>query len=206
MFAGMGLRTQWYDENISIAALWGPCTRPNEKYFVDLYTEENWSFMLDNGIWVFAGPNWDRDKAIIEASGPQALVDGIPTAEGLPNNPLQAVAAYGQTAFSRRFQMYTDDWFSYIAANGTYPKTDEIDYGRAQNMQVAMYIGLFDDTCPLTYTMDSIAEMGPRVVAHTVVAPWEGHVPWAFSAEPWLVKDMEATLLLNQDEATEFLQ
>ena len=36
-YAGMGIIPDWYDENVSMVALLGPCTSPNTKYFVDLY-------------------------------------------------------------------------------------------------------------------------------------------------------------------------
>lgn len=74
----------------------------------------------------------------------------VPTAEGLYNVPTAAVAAYGQTSLSNRFQEYTPDWFDYINEHGEYPKTKEMDFGLVQEMKVAMYIGLFDNTCPLT--------------------------------------------------------
>ena len=66
---------------------------------------------------------------------------------GLKNNPIQAVAAYAQTAFSERFQTYTKDWFKYVDENDTYPKTELMDFGLVKKMQIAMYIGLFDNTC-----------------------------------------------------------
>lgn len=69
-FAGMGIIPDWYDKNISVAALMGPCTCPNEKYFSDVYTEEIWSFLIENEIWAMAGPNWARHRAIIMESGP----------------------------------------------------------------------------------------------------------------------------------------
>lgn len=87
-FAGLGLIPEWYDENISISALMGPCTSPNQKYFVDMYTEENWKFLEDNGIYVIAGPNWEQDKETILTSGPQSLIDMVPTVEHLKNNPI----------------------------------------------------------------------------------------------------------------------
>jgi len=37
-YAGMGLIPEWYDANVSMAVLLGPCTIPNTKYFLDLYT------------------------------------------------------------------------------------------------------------------------------------------------------------------------
>lgn len=149
-FAGMGIIPEWYDKNISVAALMGPCTSPNAKYFKDMYTESVWSFLIDNGIWVMAGPNWARDKAIIMESGPQELIDMISTAEGLPNNPIAAIAAYAQTSLTERFQEYTPDWFQFINEHGVYPKTKLMDFGLPTEMQVGMYVGLFDNTCPLT--------------------------------------------------------
>lgn len=102
-FAGLGQIPEWYDENISISALLGPCTSPNQKYFVDMYTKENWDFLTSHGIWVIAGPNWARDKAIIMAEGSQSLIDTVNSTERLPNNPIQAVAAYGQASLTNRF-------------------------------------------------------------------------------------------------------
>ena len=78
-----------------MSVLMGPCTSPNEKYFHDLLTPENFGTLEDNDIWVFAGPNWAEDKEKIIASGNQALIDSLPTMEHLPNNPVQAVQAYG---------------------------------------------------------------------------------------------------------------
>ena len=59
-----------------------------------MYNPTNFNFLKDNDIYAFAGPNWEEDKAKIMASGNQALIDSIGTMEGLPNNPVQAVAAY----------------------------------------------------------------------------------------------------------------
>ena len=67
-------------------------------------------------------------------------------------------------------------------------------------MQVAMYIGLFDKTCPLTHAFDYIIKnLGMERIGKTVVAPWQGHVPWYQAASPWLVNDMAETLMMNQD-------
>lgn len=68
-----------------------------------MYTKENWDFLTDNGIWVIAGPNWARDKAIIMEKGSQSLIDTVNSTERLPNNPIQAVAAYGQASLTNRF-------------------------------------------------------------------------------------------------------
>ena len=93
-FAGMGLIPEWYDENVSVAALMGPCTVPSLKYF-DVYTEEVQNFLNDNDIYVIAGPNWEHDKEIIMASGIPELIDAIGSLEHLDNNPTQAIFAYG---------------------------------------------------------------------------------------------------------------
>ena len=58
-YAGMGIIPQWYDENVSVAALLGPCTSPEQSYFAPLYTLENWKWFVENNIWVIDGPNWE---------------------------------------------------------------------------------------------------------------------------------------------------
>ena len=93
----------------------------------------------------------------------------------------------------------TPDWFNYIEENGSYPKTELMDFGMVKKMQVGLYIGLFDDTCPLIYSIEAIQQMGPRTVAKTVVAPWHGHVIWAGAYSDWMVNDMAETLMMNQD-------
>ena len=59
-FAGMGEIPEWYDENVSVAALMGPCTSPNPSYFVSPYNKENWDWLAENDIWVIAGPGWEE--------------------------------------------------------------------------------------------------------------------------------------------------
>jgi hypothetical protein len=41
MFAGMGVIPEWYDENVSIGVMLGPCTHPAYTYFGPIYTKEN---------------------------------------------------------------------------------------------------------------------------------------------------------------------
>ena len=86
--------------------------------------------------------------------------------------PTQAAYAYAQFSLSGRFQQYTDTWMDYVAANGTYPKTELMDYGLVMKMKVAMYTGLWDDTFPLTYTDETVKSLGPNTVESWVVAPW----------------------------------
>ena len=60
------------------------------------------------------------------------------------------MAAYAQTSLTSRFQEYTTNWFDYEGYPNQYPKTNLMDFALVQKMKVAMYVGLFDDTCPLT--------------------------------------------------------
>ena len=91
----MGAIPEWYDEHISMAALWGPCAIASPTYFADLYTKENWDFLIDNGIYVIAGPNWEEDLALIKESGPEYLKENIEYFGTLENNPIKSIAHYG---------------------------------------------------------------------------------------------------------------
>ena len=125
---------------------------------------------------MFDGPNWEEDRAKIYGTNtngpvdpaPQIVQDSIPAIEHLANNPLQAVAAYGQTSLSSRFQRYNPNWFSDPLE---VPKAELMDYSLVREMKVAMYVGLFDDTCPLVKAEEQRQTMG-ETVAHYVVAPW----------------------------------
>ena len=89
--------------------------------------------------------------------------------EHLENNPLQALANYAQTSISSRFQRLNKNWFS---EPNEVPKSELMDFGKVKKMKVAMYVGLFDDTCPLTVAQEQYTQMGPEIVANWVVAPW----------------------------------
>ena len=186
-----------------MAALFGPCTSPNQKYFKNFYNYENWSWFVDNNIFVIDGPNWEEVRAKIFGTNdgpknpaPQSIQDNIAVIEHLENNPTQAMAAYAQTSISNRFQRYNKNWFS---EPNEVPKTELMDFGRVKKMKVAMYVGLFDDTCPLTVAQEQYTQMGPEIVANWVVAPWQGHVLWGFSAQPWLVENVAQSLMINAD-------
>ena len=93
-YAGMGIIPKWYDDNVSVAALMGPCTTPNQKY-MSIYTYENWKWFMENNIHVLDGPNWTEDRAKIFGTNegpknpaPQSVQDAIPGVEHLANNPL----------------------------------------------------------------------------------------------------------------------
>ena len=91
---------------------------------------------------------------------------------GLPNNPVQAVAAYAQTSATGRFQEYTADWFDYIDENdGKMPHTPLLDFGLVNKTKVALFAGLFDSTCPLTVAKWQKDMLGENI-AEFNVTPW----------------------------------
>ena len=74
-FAGMAVIPEWYDANISTAVMLGPCTTPSY-YYMQGYTEENFSFLDENNIWATSttyGPSWSEQQALIMADGPPEL-------------------------------------------------------------------------------------------------------------------------------------
>ena len=54
------------------------------------------------------------------------------------------MAFYGQAGQTQRFSEENPDYF--YEEN---PKLPLIDYGRVKAMKVAMFVGLWDNTCPL---------------------------------------------------------
>ena len=52
------------------------------------------------------------------------------------------------------------------------PHTDLMDFGLVNKSKVALYVGLFDTTCPLTTAVEIREQLGEDTVAHYVVAPW----------------------------------
>ena len=70
---------------------------------------------------------------------------GMGALGGLPNNPVQAISFYAQAALSHRFSVYNPDWFEQEN-----PKSPLLDYGLVKEMKVAMFVGLWDNTCPIT--------------------------------------------------------
>ena len=149
--------------------------------------------MIDNGIYVTNGPNWEEDKKIIE-TGPQSLVDQIGEMEALESIPIQATAAYGQTSMSNRFQQYTDTWFEDDGKS----KTELMDFGLVKEMKVAMFAGLFDQTCRLPDAIAQKTQMGDAVAMWTV-SPMQGHVPWGFTSNEWFMNRLIEALMINAD-------
>ena len=58
------------------------------------------------------------------------------------------------------------------ANGGQKPHTDLMDFGLVNKSKVALYVGLFDTTCPLTTAVEIREQLGEDTVAHYVVAPW----------------------------------
>lgn len=194
-FGGLARRPDFYDEHVSTMVLLGPCTVVSPKYFTAAYSKENWDWLEANDMYVLAGPNWeDHDKQFIIDNGPQALVDTMPLYQGIRYTPIQAHAHYAQTALSGRFQEYMEDWFDVEGP----PRSKLLDVGLVSKVNLALYVGLWDDTCPGQHAAQLADELGRETVTHYVVAPWQGHIPWGFSAMPWLIDDLEAILETNQ--------
>ena len=197
MLAGMGLIPEWYDENVSSAVLMGPCDCPSQQYFL-AYDKENWDFMLDNQIYAFsntAGYDWEEKKQLIIDEGPQSLVSVLNMFDGLPNSPIQAVAAYAQTSKIGRFQQYTDDFLT-----EENPKSPIMDYGLVKKMKVSMFVGLFDNTCPVTRAQEIYENLGgEKTVYKWIVQPMDGHGTWGFVSNPWFMDQLTDSLSVNAD-------
>lgn len=89
----------------------------------------------------------------------------MPTIERLYNIPLQLAAQYAQTSLSGRFQHYTDKWFE----EGGNSRTELMDFGLIKEMKVAMFLGLWDSTCPLTKNVEARTQMGEDTVVEWIV-------------------------------------
>lgn len=73
-----------------------------------------------------------------------------------------------------------------------------MDFGLVKEMKVAMFVGLFDDTCPLTTAYQQKVQMQDTVSMWTV-SPMQGHVPWGFTSNPWFINRMIEALMINAD-------
>jgi len=196
-FAGMGLIPEWYDENLSVAALMGPCTSPNELYFEPVYKEKFWNCLAENDVWVIAGPNWDKLRPIVEEKCCESDIErgAVAILSGLPNNPTMALSAYAQVSISGRFQQPTETWFE-----EENPKTPLMDFGMVKKMNVALFAGLWDNTCPLTETTAIYDQLGgDRSVSTWVVNPVNGHVPWGGVSSIYFAEQMRDALMVDAD-------
>ena len=152
--------------------------------------------MLDGEGWDTSDPNGVYQTLTDACSHTSEWWDaGMGALGGLPNNPVQAVAAYAQTAISKRFGRYDPDWFE-----KENPKSPLIDFGLVKEMKVAMFVGLWDGTCPLTMAKEQYDQMGPDTVSDWIVTPTQGHVPWGFTNSEWFVNTMARVLMTNADQ------
>jgi pimeloyl-ACP methyl ester carboxylesterase len=195
VLAGMGIIPEWYDKNISTAVLLGPCVIPNEKYF-HAYSKESWDFLNEHEIWAIGnseGPSWDDNLALINAEGPQELKDIMNAVKDMVDVPVQAVAAFAQTSHSKRFMRYNPNWFE-----EENPKAPLMDYGLVREMKVAMFVGLWDNTCPVTYAQQMYENFGgEKTVTDWIVHPMHGHVPWGFANSSWFMDKLTTALDRN---------
>ena len=194
----MGLIPEWYDQNISSAVLLGPCDCPNAVWFAPVYSQRAWEFLDANQIWVLAntaGYDWNEKKQVILNSGIPELVEALPSLEGLPNNPTQALAAYAQTSLTYRFQNYMPDYL--FVEN---PKSPILDYGMVKEMKVNLFVGLWDYTCPMKRAQEMYENLGgEKTVYKYMVHPIEGHVSWGFTGTPWFMDQLKDALVHNAD-------
>jgi len=114
--------------------------------------------------------------------------------EGLSSIPIRATAIYGQCAYTGRFQHYTEDWFDHEQRS----RAELIDFGLVKEMKIAMFIGLWDNTCNVKHAAEQRAQM-MDTVAMWEVSPFNGHVPWGFVNNPWFIDKLMEALMLNAD-------
>jgi len=196
-FAGMGLIPEWYDQNISTAVMLGPCTSPNKTYF-EGYTKENFEWLDANGIYVTGntyGPDWEYNTNLIMTQGPPTLAASLGGLMHLQNVPTKAMAFYGQAGQTQRFSQENANYF-----NEENPKLPLIDYGMVKEMKVAMFVGLWDNTCPLTEAQRIYENLGgEKTVSDWIVSPLNGHVPWGFQNNPWFMEKLTSAIDKNAD-------
>ena len=147
----------------------GPCRSPGQVYFEYIYTKQNWDCFYSNGIYATGLPNYQELTPIVgECAGP-GIMENWDYINSLEYVQLQAVALYGQTSVTNRFQYYDDDWWNEDVAHR---KSEVMDFGLVKEMNVSMYVGLFDNTCPLTQSQEIYEQLGPATCSEWIVAPW----------------------------------
>ena len=74
-----------------------------------------------------------------------------------------------------------------------------MDFGLVKEMKVSMYIGLFDDTCPLTNSVETYQQLGSASIGDWIIAPWQGHCPWGAAYSDWATEQITHSLMINAD-------
>jgi len=73
-----------------------------------------------------------------------------------------------------------------------------MDYGLLREMKVALFVGLWDNTCPLTQAQQMYENFGgERTVSDWIVHPMQGHVPWGFANSAWFMDKLTTALDRN---------
>jgi hypothetical protein len=75
----------------------------------------------------------------------------------LQNVPIKALAIYAQGSNTGRFQHYNPDYFT-----EENPKMPLLDPGLVKEMKVAMFVGLWDNTCPVTTAQQTYEMLAAR--------------------------------------------
>ena len=73
-----------------------------------------------------------------------------------------------------------------------------IDFGLVKKMKVAMFVGLFDNTCNVMTATQIRTQLG-NAVAMWNVSPMQGHVPWGLSSSPWFIGKIFEAVSINAD-------
>lgn len=205
-FAALAKLPEWYDQNVNFMALYGPCTIMTTKYVAMTYTKEVIEWLEANNLYVLGGPYWStHDRALIEQSAPLALKLSLGLFDTLKNFTLKSIAHYSQGGMSLRFQEYIDNWFDLPEDK---PKHSELlDIGKVSDINVGLFVGLFDDTCPTSHAVDIYQNMGDKVVTYYKVCPWQGHSLWGAAAGEWFIDDLDRLLQTNMErKSTQFLE
>ena len=74
-----------------------------------------------------------------------------------------------------------------------------MDFGLVKDVKVSLYNGLFDDTCPLDIAAESYQQLGSANIGDWIVAPWLGHIPWAYAGSKWAIDQLTSSLMINAD-------
>ena len=94
-----------------------------------------------------------------------------------------------------RFQQYNPNFF-----DEEDPKMPLLDFGLVQKMKVALFVGMWDNTCPLTRAQEIYEQLGgERTVSDWIVHPMNGHVPWGFQNSEWFINALTTAIDKNAD-------
>ena len=74
------------------------------------------------------------------------------------------------------------------------------DFGLVKEMKVAMFVGLWDNTCPVKFAQQIYEQLGgDKTVSDWIVSPLNGHVPWGFQNSEWFIGKLTGAIDKNAD-------